>query len=397
MDKPLPVKLPLDFSLVQGGPLFQALVRSRMSGANLELLKRRILLCIAITWMPLLLLSAATGHLVDDATGVPFLFDAAMHARFLAAVPLLFIAEIMSHGRIGKLVNEFVLRGIIPPEKEAQYAAAIASGTRLRNSIGVEILMLAIVFAVVAFYSWPLAHSVQTSTWFFTRDGGVPEATAAGVWYCFVSLPLFQFLLLRWYFRMFVWARFLWQVSRIELNLTPTHPDRLGGLGFLSASASAFVPLAVAHGVLLSGMLANRIFHLGMTLPQFKAEIVAVTLFMLALVFLPLTVFWLQLARAKRNGALEYGRLADGYVRAFDGKWMRGGAPADEPLIGSADVQSLADMGTSYQVVVDMKPFPVSLDAVLRVVLATLLPLLPLLLTVTSAEELAKKLLGILL
>lgn len=397
MDKPLPVKLPLDFSLVQGGALFQVLVRSRMSGANLELLKRRILLCIAITWMPLLLLSAATGHLVDDATGVPFLFDAAMHARFLVAVPLLFIAEIMSHGRIGKLVNEFVLRGIIPPEKEAQYAAAIASGTRLRNSLGVEILMLAIVFAVVAFYSWPLAHSVQTSTWFLTRDGGVPEATPAGVWYCFVSLPLFQFLLLRWYFRMFVWARFLWQVSRIELNLTPTHPDRLGGLGFLSASASAFVPLAVAHGVLLSGMLANRIFNLGMTLPQFKAEIVAVTLFMLALVFLPLTVFSLQLARAKRNGALEYGRLADVYVRAFDGKWMRGGAPADEPLIGSADVQSLADMGTSYQVVVDMKPFPVSLDAVLRVVLATLLPLLPLLLTVTSAEELAKKLLGILL
>jgi hypothetical protein len=58
---------------------------------------------------------------------------------------------------------------------------------------------------------------------------------------------------LRWYFRIFIWMRFLWQVSRIELSLVPTHPDRVGGLGFLGNTVYAFTPLAVAHGAQLAG------------------------------------------------------------------------------------------------------------------------------------------------
>ena len=29
----------------------------------------------------------------------------------------------------------------------------------------------------------------------------------------------------RWGFRMVVWTRFLWQVSNLDLLLTPTHPE----------------------------------------------------------------------------------------------------------------------------------------------------------------------------
>jgi hypothetical protein len=41
-----------------------------------------------------------------------------------------------------------------------------------------------------------------------------------------------------WHVRFFIWYRFLWQVSKIPLNLIPTHPDRAGGLGFLGLSPS---------------------------------------------------------------------------------------------------------------------------------------------------------------
>ena len=85
-----------------------------------------------------------------------------------------------------------------------------------------------------------------------------------------VSLPLFQFLLLRWYFRLFIWARFLWQVSRIELSLMPTHPDRCGGVGFLASVSNAFSPVLLAQGAVLAGMMANRIFYAGAKLPEFK-------------------------------------------------------------------------------------------------------------------------------
>ncbi|HSE91571.1 MAG TPA: hypothetical protein VLJ79_35565 [Candidatus Binatia bacterium] len=110
----------------------------------------------------------------------------------------------------------------------------------------------------------------------------------------------------------------------------------------------------------------------------------------------PLLVFALQLAQAKRTGNREYGALAERYVREFDAKWLRGGAAADEPLVGSADIQSLADLANSFEVVRGMQIAPITRDAVLRLMAATLVPIVPLALTMMSLEELLKTLFGIL-
>jgi hypothetical protein len=116
-------------------------------------------------------------------------------------------------------------------------------------------------------------------------------------------------------------------------------------LSFVSGQVYAFAVLAVAHGALLAGNLANRIFFTGATLTQYKAEIAIMVIFLLCLILAPLLVFAPQLSRAKRTGLREYGTLAERYVREFDTKWLRGGAPTGETLIGSADIQSLADSG----------------------------------------------------
>ena len=143
-------------------------------------------------------------------------------------------------------------------------------------------------------------------------------------------------------------------------------------------------------------MLANRIFYLGAALPEFKVEIAVVVVFLLCVVLGPLLVFAPQLAQAKRTGLREYGTLAERYVREFDAKWLRGGAPADEPFVGSADIQSLADLGNSFEVVRTMRIVPVTKEAVLRLAAATLAPVVPLALTMMPLEELLKKLFGIL-
>ena len=123
----------------------------------------------------------------------------------------------------------------------------------------------------------------------------------AGWWHALISVPLFQFLLLRWYFRVFIWARFLWQMSRLDLQLVPTHPDRVGGLGFLTNVVYAFTPILLAHGVLLSGLIADRIFFDGAKLPQFMVEIVGGVAVLVLLVLFPLMVFAGQLARAQAD------------------------------------------------------------------------------------------------
>ena len=98
----------------------------------------------------------------------------------------------------------------------------------------------------------------------------------------------------------------------------------MGGLGFVSNAVFAFAPVAAAHGGLLAGLLATRIFFAGAALVDFEAEIGVVAVFMLCLTLGPPLVFAPQLARTKRLGTIRYGTLAEPYVRAFDAKWLDG-------------------------------------------------------------------------
>jgi hypothetical protein len=387
---------PPDFSLVHGGPLFQFFLRAHLSDDALELARQRIIVISLLAWLPLLLLSVLEGHLFGSSVAVPFLMDVEVHIKFLVAIPLLIGAELVVHRRMRLLVKQFLERNLIPERAMPRFDAAIQSAFRLRNSTFAEVLLLAFVYGIGVLIIWRHYMALDAPTWFATPSVEGSRLSLAGMWYAYLSLPIFQFLLLRWYFRLFVWTRFLWQVSRIELNLVPTHPDRTAGLGFLSLTVYAFVPLLMAHGAIVAGNLANRIFYLGSALPQFKGEIALVLAFLLCVVLGPLLVFAPQLAQAKRTGLREYGTLAQRYVREFDTKWLRGGAPADEPLVGSGDIQSLADLGNSYEVVRTMNAAPVSKEAILRLTAAVLVPIVPLMLTMMPLEELLKKLLGIL-
>jgi len=387
---------PQDFSLVLGGPLFQLLRRAHLSDGALMLVRQRIFVLSLFAWLPLLVLSALEGRALGGSAAVPFLLDVDVHVRFLLALPLLIVAELVVHQRMRFVVKQFLERHVIPERAMTRFDAAIASAFRLRNSVLAEVLLIAFVYGVGVLILWRHYMVLDTTTWYATPAVGGSTLSLAGMWYGYVSVPLFQFLLLRWYFRLVIWARFLWQVSRIELRLVPTHPDRVGGLGFLSNTVYAFTPLAVAHGALLAGMFANRIFYLGATLLDFKVEIAVMLIFLLCVVLGPLLVFAPQLAQAKRTGNREYGTLAQRYVREFDTKWLRGGAPADEPVVGSADIQSLADLANSFEVVRTMRLAPVTKEAILQLAAATLAPVVPLALTMMSLEELLKRLFGIL-
>ncbi len=328
---------------------------------------------------------------------MPFATDIEIHVRFLVALPLLILAELVVHQRLRPVVRQFVERGLIADTSRARFAAALPSAMRLRNSVAAEVLLVAVVYVVGVFYIWPLYGALHVSTWYSTPVAGARRLSPAGWWYVYVSLPLFQFMLLRWYFRQFIWMRFLWHVARCELSLVPTHPDRAGGLGFLSLTPVAFAPILAAHGALLAGLMANRIFFEGATLPDFKGELVVVVLFNLLLVLGPLLVFVPHLSAARRVGLREYGTLAQRYVREFDDRWLRGGAAAGEPLVGSADIQSLADLGNSFELVRSMRVVPFTRDAVVQLAVITLLPVAPLLLTMVSIEELLKRLLQVVL
>ena len=262
---------------------------------------------------------------------------------------------------------------------------AIESAVKLRNSVLVELMLLLAVYTL-GLLAWSSRNEIGLVTW-YALPGGRWRLTPAGYWYVFLSLPIFQFILLRWYMRLFIWFRFLWQVNRIELNLLATHPDRCAGLSFLGKSSYAFAPILFAQGAILAGVVADRVLYGGESLQSFKYQIGGFIVVFVIGILGPLLMFTPRMARVRRQGLADYGVLAQRYVESFDHKWLRG-AFASEELLGASDIQSLADLGNSYQIIREMRVVPFGLQDVSRLALATAVPLSPLLLTVFSFEEL---------
>jgi hypothetical protein len=373
-----------DFSLVLGGPLFQVLRKAHLGGNHLELLPRRILALTVFAWLPLLLLTVASSG--GNVTRLSFFRDVEVHVRLLIALPVLVAAELLVHLRIRAIVARFVDWGIVLPQNELPFRRAIQSAIRLRNSIPLETGLLLCIYTI-GLWLWHSRVSIDVATW-YAMPGGRWNLTPAGIWYVFISIPVLQFILLRWYVRFFIWFRFLWQVSRIDLNLIPTHPDRAAGLAFLGKSVYAFGPILFAQGTMLAGLVASRVLYRGDNLQAFKLEIGGFIAFFVVAILGPLVMFTPRLAAVRRKGLADYGQLAQQYVDRFDQKWVRRGAAPSDELLGAADIQSLADLGNSYALVREMRWVPFGLEDISRLAAVTAAPFLPLLLTIWSPEEL---------
>jgi hypothetical protein len=385
---------PADFSLVQGGPLFQLLLRTGLLKPPTDLVTRRIVALLVIGWVPLLVLSVVAGHAFGG-VAVPFLFDLGAQARLLLGVPVLLAADVIVHQRIRVVVRQFLDRGIVAPQDQPRFEGVIASAMRLRNSVIAELLVFAAAIIAGYFY-WQRYISMGVPSWMELPINGRSQVTMAGYWYVYVSLMVLRFILFRWYFRLFVWAYFLWQVSRrVPLQLNALHPDRAGGLGFLAGSVFAYAPILIVHTISLSSTLGSKIWHEGAKLPQFKVEIAAWMIFLLMLAFAPLFFFMVQLAAAKRDALRDYGIVASRYVNDFRRKWFGSDERSDEPLVGTSDIQSLADLGNSFSVVQETRLLPFGYPTVLRLAILVAIPLLPLVLTMIPIEQLIDRALGV--
>jgi len=386
-----------DFSLVAGGPIYQLWRRTHLCGDEMQMTRRRMVVVALLAWVPLLLLSMAEGHGWGSSVALPFLKDLETHAKLLIAVPLFIAAELTVHRRLPRIVRHFLDHGLIPDTERSRFFAAIDSAMRLRNSVVAEVMLLVLVYCFGVLFIWRTQSTLDISSWYAVSDAQSLRLTRAGWWAVCVSLPLAQFLLLRWYFRLFIWGRFLWQVSRMKMNLRPTHPDGVAGLHFLAMSRRAYTQLLLAQGAVLSGMIANRIFYTGANLMSFKVELVGMVAVMLLAILGPLLAFAPILRRTRRRGLEECGALGQRYASEFDDKWFRGGAPTGEPLIGSADIQSLADLRNSFLLIRQIELVPFTMKNVLSMALTTLLPVAPLLLTTFSVEQLVERVLKVVL
>jgi len=77
--------------------------------------------------------------------------------------------------------------------------------------------------------------------------------------------------------------------------------------------------------------------------------------------------------------------------------WLGADTAPRKSLLGTPDLQSLADLGNSINIVRTMRWIPVSLKLLMVLAMATLLPMLPLFLLKYPVAELAEKFVTMLL
>jgi hypothetical protein len=331
-----------DFSIFVGGPVYDALLRIGLIRLGLPNVLRRIAALIVITWLPLLILSLLDGVAYGHRVAIPLLSDFSMYGRLWLALPLLLLAEVVIDPAVRSTAQEFVEAGVIQQDQYPEFERVLASVQRLRDSWLPETALLALAFVPVFVFQHEWAVGA-VSSW----HSGTHALTRAGWWFAVVSAPMMRFIMYRWTFRYFIWALLLLRLSRLRLHLIPTHPDRTAGLGFLSLTQARFGILFCALGFAFAGRVLNSIVHEGAPLASFKILMAGFVALSLIAGLFPLLLIGPKLARVRRKGLRDYGRLGNQYTEAFDRKWVHTTEPGEEPLLGSADIQSLADLGTA--------------------------------------------------
>jgi len=369
-----------DLYFERGGPSYRLMQRVGLIRGDDPSILRRSIGFLALTWLPLLLLSLLDGHALGQTPGQSFLLDFAAYARFFIAVPLLFVAETIVGPRLTNAGLQFIRAGFVLPDEYPAFEKAIERVAKRRESTIVEIVILCA--ALVG--AWTLTSETliggAAQTWYaLTVDGHI---SLAGHWNQFIAVPIIQFLWFRWIWRLGIWTWFLRDVAKLKLALVPTHADQAGGLGFLGIAHASLGIFAFAMSTVLSASAAFRIVFEGAKIDTFKTPFVIALVVAEVLFLAPLLWFSPVLARARRQGLQTYSLLVLRYNRAFHEKWIEGHVPKDESLLGSSDIQSLADLGNSFGFIRAMRLVPFSRMLIIQLAVAAALPGLPLILLV---------------
>ena len=353
----------------------------------------RALIAIALTWLPLLILTGLQSAILGNGSFGIFLTDYAVHARFLFALPLLLLAEKICLPRLGTIVRHFRDTGLIAPQDRDSFEYARTSTIRLRDSLRLEIAVLTVSVAIVLTIFIELPANIFPA-WYHVGAGGQGEVSPAGLWHALVSTPILITLLLGWVWRVILWTRFLWLVSRLNLCVMPAHPDGAGGLKFLGFSTQSFSILACAIGAIVAGIVANRITHDGASLFSFRFLIAGFDILCLILFVSPLLVFSNKLMETWRRGSREYGALARYIGRELENKWLN--REVGSEVLEANDFSATVDFYAVAASACTINIVPVATRNILILAGGAVMPFIPVLLVEVPPVVLIQKLAGLL-
>ena len=334
-----------DLYIERGGPAYRLMQRMGLIRGEDPSVRRRVVVFLAVTWLPLLIFAVWEGLAIGPTSRESFLLDFATFARFLIAVPLLVVAEVVIGPRMTSAGLQFVRAGLVRPADYPAFEQAIRRVVRWRESLWAELVLLGMALVGAWTLTTESLYGSTTASWqnaVGATDQG-SRLVLVGLWYHIIAVPIIQFFWYRWLWRLIIWMRFLYDVSRLDLDLVPTHADAAGGLGFLGTAHTAFGILSFALSSVLSAAAAFLIVFEEAPIETFQIYFITVLIAAEVLFLGPLILFCPALIRARQAWLREYSLLVPRYNRAFHEKWIEGRVADGEQLLGSGDIQSLAD------------------------------------------------------
>ena len=364
----------IQFSLVEGGPFHSLLGRLGLLGEDRLPTWRTAFVLALLAWMPPAVLAIAQTILQADYAGWGLFKDQTVYTRYLVAIIAMVVTERAAEQRISLLINQFMKAHLLDAESREKYKAIVARADRRASLPLVEgiLLVLALTWSWMSFY---YISVISVGGWEESTRGGDTHLSWAGTVAELLSNPVFLFLVLRWFWRFLVWTALLLNISRLPLRLTAMHPDRSGGLGFLTLFPDIFTGFVFALSCVISSSLLKSMALMPVSSEFIWLVICGWVLLIILILFAPLLFFSTPMMRAREKALVEYGKLAQAHHHAFRAAWIKGRRRPEE-ILGSPDPSSAADLNAIVQAVLDMRIVPLNLAAFLQVLIAAVIPFL---------------------
>jgi hypothetical protein len=354
---------------------------------------------ICFGWLPLVVLTAIDGTLYTGVTHT-FLEDVAMHARILIAVPLLILIRKVIDTKT-TAVTKYIAESLVAPEvRQNLLSYKLPRMRKLACSSWTELVLFVIVAgALISVYQSGVFGGLQgiDSDWKFAGRPEENVLSLAGKWAVGISIPFFQFLLLQWVWRYIVWIMLLFHFSKLPLKLLPTHADRSGGLGIVMLAQQSLSFIFVAGGLVISGQLLVHLNNSADNIMMVQRVGIGYIVLSVFLLILPLLFFIGRLVRTKQLGLLRLSMLGTAMSRAFEEEWLNEKPIEQRIEAGLVDPSMAYDYSCMYDLLQQLRVFPVTIRDIISMVVGLALPFLPILFVYYSAAEVLQKIVGLLM
>jgi len=355
-------------SLLPGGRLFDL-----FRNATATMLTRAGI-AVAIAWLPPVALTAFQDHRAL----LSYLTDFVTLSRFLLVIPLLILAEHPLHSRYALVARHLEIT-LVPNDQQSRFQSNWNSYVSLKDAAAAKVILLFVTYLIAACLSQYLSSNGSEFLPWWIGNGGYRFFSLAGTWTFFVSYPLLGYLILLWLWRQILWARFLQSTALLNLRLIAAHPDHVGGMGFLEASLLAQIPFSFCLGVVLAGAIANRVFHEGQKVLEYRFLAPVLIAVALLIAVAPYFVFTPSLIQMRRRGMFRYGFLAHAAGEQFEQKWLDREGDEPQEQLTTADVSPTQNLYNMVKNIDSIRIVPVSKINVYLFVIAALVPSVPVL------------------